>query len=459
MATLGDWMGVNPSTCISRRAYLCGAAAAGIALPGCSQISPYAAQDVRQTAPPAEITFSFPNWNLPAIYESREQRKIEAFQRRFPTYHVTAAPVAANYGDQLLSLLSAGTPPHTFWVDHQNLLPYAKRGLVEELEGFARDDRSFRRNELPPLALKGLTYSKRLVGVAPAAQTNLYFFNADLFREAGLPTPYDLWKRDKWTWEAFLESALKLTRRDAGERSSLGTTLGLPRLWMNAAGGQEFDDEKAPAHCLYHTQQAMDGLQFRNDLLYLHKVFDFEVLKSVGPDETRAFLNGRLGSVARWTTGLDHFQAITTFRWGVAPYPRRRRYAADYTHWAYAMARGLPAEEQQAAWAWLRFYSGVDGQRIEAEGMTAVPFARQAQDVYVRFLQQVATLEHPEAIREIVERHGFSRVTAPDGPDILRLVNRELNPFMSNERDLRSAALAGAARADEYLRDHPQTGA
>jgi multiple sugar transport system substrate-binding protein len=440
----------------ARRAAAWGTMAAGAALAACGQRSEGAPG--APGAPPVRITFFYPNWGQPAIYEAKENRKIQAFQKQSERAQIQAAPVPENYGSQLTSLFAAGTPPETFWADHQVVLSYAKQGFLDDLQPTAQKDRSFRKDDLHPAALDGLTVGSKLWGLTGWAFTNLYYYNADLFRQAGLPAPYDLWKQDRWTWEAYLDAVVKLHKREGGRTTQVGTTLGLARLWMNAAGAQEFDSVKTPTRCLYDGEAAMEALQVRYDLQAKHRVHDPDFYRETGLNETTAFLNGKSATMSRWTTGLHDFKAISAFKWDMVPYPKRKGYASDYTHWAYGRAKGLADERTRtAAWDWLKFFTGNEGQKLEAEDMVGIPFTRAAQEVFTRSVRQLAALEHPDAMGEILNKYPNSRLISVDTPEIGRLISEEMNPFWNGERGARAAATATAQRVNEYLRTNPQS--
>lgn len=410
--------------------------------------------------PPATIAFFYPNWGQPAIYETKENRKIEAFQRLYEQYRIQASPIPPdlNYAAQLTSLFAAGTPPETFWADHQAVLPYAKQGLLEDLQPTAQKDKSFKKDDLHPAAIDGLTVGNKLLGLTGWAFTNVYYYNADLIKQAGLASPYDLWKQDKWTWDAYQDAVIKLHKREGGKTVQVGTTLGLARLWMNTNGGQEFDNVKIPTRCLYDTEQAMEALQLRYDLQYKHRVHDPDFYKDTGLNETTAFTNGKSGTMSRWTTGLHDFRSVTSFKWGMVPYPKKRGYASDYTHWAYVIAAGLKDDAKRtAAWEWLKFFTGNEGQKLEAEDMVGIPFTKAAQEVFTRSVRQLPSLEHPDAMGEILTKYPQSRLIAVGAPDINRILGEELNPFWNGERSARAAATAAAQRVNDFLRGNPQT--
>ncbi|NLY10503.1 MAG: extracellular solute-binding protein [Firmicutes bacterium] len=54
-------------------------------------------------------------------------------------------------------------------------------------------------------------------GPRMVTEANVVMWNKDLFDELGLPSPYDLYEAGEWTWEAFYDLAVKLTRDTDGD--------------------------------------------------------------------------------------------------------------------------------------------------------------------------------------------------------------------------------------------------
>jgi multiple sugar transport system substrate-binding protein len=405
------------------------------------------------------IDFFFPNWGEPTIYEAQEQHKIDAYEKQYAERKITPVPVASDYDKKLTALFAAGTPPTTFWSDHQLVFSYAKKGMLDDLQPFARQDKSFDLNALPAVTREGLIMGDKLFALAGWAFTNVYFYNADLYRQAGLDSPYDLWKQDKWTWDVYIEAATKLTKRDGTKTTQQGSDLGLSRLWINTAGGQEYDSVKAPTKCLYDTDVDMAGLQFSYDMGNKYRIYDANFYKDSGQkDATTAFTNGKQATMSRWITGIANFKAIQDFTWGAVPYAKKQAYASDYTHWAYGMAKGLTnASRRDAGWQWLKWYTGEGGQEMEAKDLGAVPFTKQAQAVFTQALQQLPKMEHPEAISEILNAYPNSRLISVDVTDISKLLNQNMAPFWAGKSDAKTTTTAATEQVNSYLQAHPQT--
>jgi multiple sugar transport system substrate-binding protein len=406
--------------------------------------------------PAVKLSFFYPNWGAPDIYVPNAQRKIDAFNQASSRYQVEGEPATGDLVAQVTARFAGGTPPETFWSDHQVLLPYAKQGFAEDLQPLAKQEKTFKKEDLHPSALDGLSVGNKLFGLTGWAFTNLYYYNADLFKQAGLTSPYDLWKQDRWTWDAFLTAATKLSKQEGGKTVQIGTTLGQARLWMNTDGAQEYDNVKIPTRCLYDGEGAVEALQFRNDLQFTQRVYDPDYYKDTGSDETKAFINGKSATISRWTTGLAAFKVIADFKWGMVPYPKKKAYASDYTHWAYVVAKGLPEPKKLAGWEWLRFFSGVEGQKLEAADLIGIPFAKAAQDIFAKTMQQLPSLEHPEAAAEILNKYPNSRLISVGATDIGKLLSEEMGPFYRAERAVRPSTQAAVQRINDWLRANPQ---
>ena len=63
-------------------------------------------------------------------------------------------------------------------------------------------------------------YQGRLLGLNVLFGGPNLYYNKDLFAQALVPEPYDLWKRGEWTWDKFEEVSRLLTKRDEKGRTT-----------------------------------------------------------------------------------------------------------------------------------------------------------------------------------------------------------------------------------------------
>jgi multiple sugar transport system substrate-binding protein len=294
----------------------------------------------------------------------RERRTAAQFRERFPNVEVEVVLHGQDFHEQIAAAFSGGAPPDVHALDMQVVQAWGKHNVLVDLRAHLKPDKtlnlaSFEQAPMAKLALQLMSYREQVLGLPGEAEPNVYVYNADLFRAAGLKTPHELWKEDRWTWEAFTDSVVKLVRRRGDGWRVAGTTAGLHRLWMNTAGGKEFDDVKAPKRCLYDDAGSVEGLALAGDLRHRYRVTPLNFSREVGLNETDAFVAGQVAMVARWTSGVGVFKGIGGFKWGMVPYPKKKGYAVDYATSGPAIAKD--SKVRAAAWEWLKFRQGSEG--------------------------------------------------------------------------------------------------
>lgn len=87
-------------------------------------------------------------------------------------------------------------------------------------------------------------------------------------------------------------------------------------------------------------------------------------------DESR-FLNGRLAMLMTSRRATTNFRTITGFEWDVAPLPVYRQPVGVLHSDAYCMTRG--SRNKDAAWRFMEYAMGEEGQRIIAATGRTVP--------------------------------------------------------------------------------------
>jgi len=153
---------------------------------------------------------------------------------------------------------------------------YAAKGLIyiDEFIAAAEPDLNYE----DVLYQGDASFEGHIVGLPQKSCTHQLRFNKDLFEEAGLPTPSELyWSEGEegWNWNAFVEMGKQLTKDldDDGQSDQYfyggqgGTNiLGLIR----AAGGDIFDEDVTK--CILTEPEAKEAIQFMADIVLKHKI-------------------------------------------------------------------------------------------------------------------------------------------------------------------------------------------
>ncbi|HET7560299.1 MAG TPA: sugar ABC transporter substrate-binding protein [Limnochordia bacterium] len=278
-------------------------------------------------AAPVHITFM--HWGGES-YDKRYDAMLADFMKQNPDIVVERLDPGsgANYDNKLAAMIAAGAPPDVYEVDMGDLITFNERAV--DLTPFVKADMSFNYQQIPAVVRDIFALNGKIVGFPDNVSPNIYFFNVDLFRAAGIELPSDAWKRDAWTWEMLESDAKKLTKTDASGKVSVygtqaGTGQALTRFFMWSNNAPEVDDVYHPTQSLYAQPNAIEAIAF---VQRLHAQ-DHVAMPDGGKQR---FQNGNIAMWGRWSSGISSFRNVT-FPFGLAPYPKGpaagARYASD----------------------------------------------------------------------------------------------------------------------------------
>jgi multiple sugar transport system substrate-binding protein len=405
------------------------------------------------------VTYWF--WGDPT-YLAPEQRVAQAFEQANPSIHIelTLLPYG-DLEDKLTATFASGSPPDTHHLDMPLVQSYGKRDVLVDLNPYLGRDpvintAFYQSSAYSKIALDIMSYQGHAIGLPNSAAPNLYYYNGDMFRAGGLQTPYELWKANGWTWDAFTNAATHIAKKTGATWAPAGASMGLARLWMNSAGGKEFDDIKAPKQCLYGDPASVEGLSELHDLMYKDHVMPVNFSKEVGSDDTTAFAAGKVAMMPRWTSGILTYNKITSFKWGMVPYPKLTVNAHDFATSGDAIAK--VSKVQDAAWAWVKYGVGPEGSAVSAADGTNVYFHPDAQKIAQQALQKIPSLETPNAIVETMADGpgSFIRLLSVNQDKINGLISPELSKIWNNTVPPADAGKAIDQTVDAFLQANPQ---
>jgi multiple sugar transport system substrate-binding protein len=296
-----------------------------------------------------------------------------AFEKVEPD--VTVKLIEASDREDLLARLSTsfagGTPPDLFLLNYRFYGQFAARNVLEPIEDRLDDSDAFEEDDFYPQALEAFRFDGELICLPQNISSLVVYYNRDLFRQAKVPEP-----EPGWSWDEMVQKAIKLTRDTNGDgdidQHGLGVEPSIiriaPFVWSN--GGELVDDEDAPTRFTLDTPEATEAMQKFFDLRREHLVIPSEQEVEAEDDETR-FQNGREAMVLSSRRATPAFRTITAFDWDVAPLPRHEEEAGILHSDAYCLTRA--SENKDAAWAFMEFALGEEGQRITARSGRTVP--------------------------------------------------------------------------------------
>lgn len=286
------------------------------------------------------------------------------FSTANPGVSVEFQPVVANYSDKLLTAFAGGTPPDVFRY-LQEIIPIdaaVQRNLLLSLDSYLAKDK-YDLTDFLPSAVDLYRWQNKLYALPRDYGLQVVYYNSDLFQKAGLDLPPWQWNDTTWTYSKYLDAAQKLTVSSGGNTTQWGCLVNTAwRPWAtfvyNNSGNVVTNNSNGEATTITLTDaNAMDGMQYLQDLMYKHKVAPRPtVQQEMGG--TQLFLNGKVGMVIDNPSAVRNYRAIKDFKWDVATLPlgdqtQKRGTGGGGTGWAAAAVTKAPAQ----AWEFVKYIS------------------------------------------------------------------------------------------------------
>ena len=282
--------------------------------------------------------------------------------------------VTANWQQQVETMIAGGVPPDVFRADPSDFYSFAGLGVYEPLDGYvSRDHYSF--TDWWPNLREQYTWNGKLLNFPDMVNNIILWYNIDLFRTSGLDDPNALATQQRWTWQAALEAAQKLTSGH-GPTKQYGiwvllssTNYLLPWVWM--AGGSLFNSETRPTKLTFTNPKTLVALQWLADLYTRYRVAP-RPLDLVGTNGGRMFYTGRIGMYIAQLDIQGMQQSITSFKWDCAPLP-----AGPAGMWNFFGGADFgvtkAGKQHDLGWELLKYITSPAGQAAYVKHELAIP--------------------------------------------------------------------------------------
>jgi multiple sugar transport system substrate-binding protein len=299
---------------------------------------------------------------------------VDAFTEAEPDIEVALSPVATQ--DDLMARLTTsfagGNPPDVFLLNFRRYGQFAAQGAIDPVQPHLDRSDVLDEDDFAEVSMDAFRFDGEELTCMPQNLSSLVvYWNRDLFEAAGVPAP-----EAGWTWDDFLAAAQALTDPST-DTYGLGFRPMLVRLapfvWSN--GGELVDDEDRPTRLLLDEGSAREALDWFLDLSAVHGVVPPDA-EELSEDSEARFLRGRLGMHLNSRVAVPTLRQIDDFDWDVAPLPvAPGGEPASILHSdAYCMGAG--AGHPEAAWRFIEFAMGEEGQTILARSGRTVPSRR-----------------------------------------------------------------------------------
>jgi multiple sugar transport system substrate-binding protein len=315
------------------------------------------------------VTLRFSDWHLTEdVWNKSLTEGMAIFQKQYPDIKVTLEPVS--YGEKETKYTvesAAGRAPDVFHVHAFSLPMFFGKGFAMDLTPFIEKEGPGFLDAWYPLPLELMKHDGKMHAMPGDYMTMVLFYNADMFKDAGLDpnTPPK-------TWDEFLEYAKKLTRDTDGDgkvdqwgfgtvgAKSPGFSLRFgPFLWSFGADYLTPDMKRSALD----TPEAKEAFAFFVELYTKHKVVP-PGLTAMNPQEVRTQLAQKKVAMimgSGWTPPIvnkinPELNAFEVLQCAPAPVKRKQATAIWLSSWVMSPTTKHPNE----AWQLMKFITSKD---------------------------------------------------------------------------------------------------
>lgn len=392
-------------------------------------------------------TIQFSTWGSPEEMAILKPL-IAEFEKENPDIHVDLLHIPDKYFQKIHALLAANLAPDVMFLNNIQFPVYASNQAFLDLSPYLQSSTMVQAQNFYPQTLDGFQWQGEIQGVPRDASNLVFFYNKDLFDQAGVPYP-----TADWTWEQFLETAKKLTRDENGDGvpEQFGVSahhknyflFWFPYVW--SAGGDIFDVDRK--HFTLDSPEAVRGLQRFADLRHQHHVAPTRA-QAGSLTMSQLFMQRKLAMVlnGRWAVPL--YRKELDFRWDIVPYPRAEAGSvvdADASGWVISKQTHQP----EKAWKLVEFLASRRAAEAFTEPGLIIPARKDVAQSEV-FLRPTEAPAHAQYFLDALET-GKPIPAVPYWNAVLEKVDKALEPVWDGTRTAEEAVKGLAEDVDPLL--------
>lgn len=292
---------------------------------------------------------------------------------------------AVNWNElwQKVAVMAAGgIGPDVLYGDNTTVMYFAREGLSQPIERFAKQDINLK--IFPPSVLSALEIGGELYAIPTALSLHNLYYNVDLFAQAGLGKLPLSWESEQLQWDDYVSMVRKLTVDTDGDgqpnrfgTSSLGfgsIGFNMINMWglhlFNLAGDEWYGD-------------ALEVVAALERIAQLRTEYN-----AVGGN----FTAGTAAITPVQSYYLNTLAGVTSLQWSVGPMPKGTQRSSQAGFHGISIAKDT--KQPAVAWQLIKY--------LTHDPKGVVLFTRAENRVPV----------HPQAGRDFVER--WSKVLTPE---------------------------------------------
>jgi multiple sugar transport system substrate-binding protein len=292
----------------------------------------------------------------PEVYQAR----LDLFTAKNPDTPVELLYIPSDYSQKVQTMMAGGQSPCIIQVA-EDVHGYSGKGQIISLNEYVAGsgiDMAQRYGTTGGL-VQAYTWEGNLYAMPDRGGALILYYNKDMFDAAGIAYP-----TQDWTWAEFLDAAQKLTVRNGDTVEVYGFAAGdwwpwwMSFIYQN--GGAVLDANNKP---VVNSPEAVEAMQFYNDLVYVHKVApsaeDYANMGQGSPDPL--FAQGKVAMSMTGFWAVNGLSRVKGLNWDIAPLFGNKTNATVLFGSGLAITKDCKTPD--AAWKVIEFLTGAEGQQ------------------------------------------------------------------------------------------------
>jgi multiple sugar transport system substrate-binding protein len=219
---------------------------------------------------------------------------------------------AADLPTVLTTQLSAGSPPDVSWLGIEDSKQFIDAGVLLDLEPTLKDVSGYDFDDLIPSLQSHWQTSDGLFGVPMSTSGRAMYYNADLFKAAGVPNPDEMIAAGTWDWEHFAMALKAISDTQGVPGFVVGDTKWSALVpLMYAYGAMPWNEDATK--CTMDSPEMTAAMTLYHNMLFTDKSTPL-------PSQEANFWGGQAGATSTYISSAKLLNDAK-FAWGIVPTP------------------------------------------------------------------------------------------------------------------------------------------
>jgi multiple sugar transport system substrate-binding protein len=268
-------------------------------------------------APAKAVTLKFSMWGNDT-HKKMYEDMIAKYKEKHPNVSVEIVTIPyADYQQKLSIMQASKSAPDIAWLAERMIPQFLSSDQLADLESL-KQDASYKFDDVIPSTLGLVTKDNKVYGIPFSTPPMMIYYNKTLFKQKNLPTPTELYKQGKWTYDEMLKSAKALSDTSKGVfgvnfvRNGWQNWPDALQSHLNAFGATIFS--KDGSTFTLNSKEGEQALQLYSDMIFKDKIHP-------KPGDQTTFDTGKIAMQKDLFSYMGKAKAIKDFEWDIAPLP------------------------------------------------------------------------------------------------------------------------------------------